>query len=193
MRLLSAIGFLLMVLVAAEVRADITTINNPPYSIAYGTPSQIVTNSPSQSIEAASAFSLPTASFLNSLTWYGYYSSPQNLSGGGTDFLIRIFQDNGGVPGTLLDSYNVNPTPVNFTNTLGWYQYSVTWANPANGPPQSGWIPGGNLWLSILETDPSTSAPWNWVYSINNGGSCAEVEWRYRELGFASEYPATCV
>jgi|GEM_PF-2200339 len=97
---------------------------------------------------------------VDNIKWWGSYAVDD-----GDQFVVRIFDDNSGSPGTLLLAYNP-AIPVRATTSLkdsggaDVYEYSF------DGVPTD--FQAGTYYLSIMNDGPNYATGWNWLTSSAN-------------------------
>lgn len=117
--------------------------------------------------KVADSFTLASAATIQSVEWYG---------GGGADtsFVVNIFADAAGVPGTLLDTTTVQPfRGVAFTDggfTAYDYTADITAFSAAAGT---------EYWFQVLANNG------DWVWSLGSGGDGQH----YEDLSFYGTNP----
>ena len=128
------------------------------------------------SVIVADDFVLLEDATITDVHWYGYYSRPAlDPSITALDFQIRFYAETAGLPSTLLydqivsasvadSGLTVTEGPTHPDTHTGSIIYEFT-ADPIDPFILSG---GETIWLSIAETDASTSignTQWYWCYS----------------------------
>jgi V8-like Glu-specific endopeptidase len=117
--------------------------------------------------EEADNFSISGQNWsLNSATLFGTYSSTFTSAPTGQDFVIRIFQDSGGVPGALVASRTISNVPPVDTGLIGTfgvpiYQYTPSFAAINLGP--------GSYWISALGNTTGYTWAWNRTNTAASG------------------------
>jgi hypothetical protein len=105
--------------------------------------------------QLANRFTLPFGGTPTMLQWFGYQATTPNRV-----FLLRLYADKGGFPGTLLHE---EPAAVVGAN-VGLAGFSYT------APFTPGNLEGGTTyWLSIIENDPLMG--WGWIWSAFPSGA----------------------
>jgi len=118
----------------------------------------------------ADDFELTDAATIRSVTWRGMYDSA-NTPMFPTSFDLTIYDDVGGLPGTVLSNTTVNITGVDTGDDLGIrdvyeFQADLT-ATPLLG--------GTTYWFSTLaDTNADTDDDWRWTSGFSNDASATQ-------------------
>lgn len=120
-------------------------------------------------IESADDFRLnPGANTLADIHWLGSYDPSGPFD---DNFQIKIYGDGGGLPGTLLHTYNVGSVArVDIGNSI--FSYSVDVAPTVIAASTRHWISIRNLLNGENGTD---DLGWVWEASSDTGGSAAQL------------------
>jgi len=116
--------------------------------------------------EAADNFPGEQGWTIESVTWFGSYSQPIDSPGNTEGFTVRIYDDDDGSPGTLLDEQDVLGLDSGFTETfvanwtgdLAYYRYTADLPTPFVVPETD------QYWISFVAILP-------------RGGGVTEPQW----------------
>ena len=119
--------------------------------------------------QVADDFSIASLIALGPLTWFGRYDGAIGTVDP-TDFTIRIFSDQGGMPVEApFFEINVSVSPTVTGLDFGgspWFSYSADLGSPVLGT--------GVYWLSILESDASTPLAGDSLWLWGETGTVAQ-------------------
>ena len=131
--------------------------------------------------QVAEAFSLTIDATLEQVTWYGIYFFAAGPTApivpvAPATFIIRIFDDSGGLPGTKVfeTSVSVLGTDTNLATTQG--NPILEFTTNVNGPLL---LASTAYYLSVLENDSGTDDEiwvWSWFSSDATGGAIRVAE-----------------
>lgn len=128
-----------------------------------GVASQNAPNAFGNQYTAFDNFSLLTGASITGVQWQGSYSSmPISLI---TQFQIMFLADNGGLPGGVLQTYDIpgNAGETFVGTSVGFFEYSYA----ANLPAAFGANANTQYWLSI---QPTVDFPPQWFWREGTGG-----------------------
>jgi len=112
-------------------------------------------------------FSLPEATLIAALHWYGYYECVLSLYEGLPSFEVRVFADKDGLPGPEPIEVRTVASRVNRTGTWvprppesrGVYGYTAEFSPPLSIPA------GQRTWIVISQVGPEKQGECQWLWS----------------------------
>lgn len=148
--LLSIISVLI---IQSNANADLVFSQSPPID-RFGLNSNL--GGPS-SQQIADEFTLATSSTVNGVVWWGLYNTA-TVPPANTQFTIRFFDDAGGISqASPINEYLVQPTTVTDLAVNGDAVLRFSAAIPSTQ-----FSPTQTYWISILDSDSSTSQNFRW-------------------------------
>lgn len=110
----------------------------------------------------ADDFTLAADSTITTVEWFGYYEIGVNPSPFDEDFLIRIYQDAGGVLGDFVAERNVQARGITDTGLLGNPAFGVRniFSYSSDVAPLA--LSSGSYFIAIVEDDADTNT-WIWA------------------------------
>ena len=159
----------------------------PPYFDGIVGSSEVVLSPPSFETEVASQFIVPAGGKkISTVRWWGHYLYD---TGGGapvSGFLIRFYNDAGGLPGTAIDTYvinnNANETPATIICPyVPAYEYHVDLCVD---------LPAGRYWCSIRAANHGFPPQWGRVYTLYCTNQSAFRSGYFGSPAWALTYPS---
>ena len=167
----ASLGAVAILVCASTVHADI--IISQPFSLGGSDTSQNDTSSGGFGNYATTFddFTLPSNATIAQVNWVGAYFN--GSPGGVTGFTVNLYADNGGTPGSLLETNsiagNAGETSLGAdVNGNPIYGYVATLATPFSGAANS------TYWMSIVADLPIVSnfgPQWGWEYGTGGNGT----------------------
>jgi hypothetical protein len=168
-RILFLLGVILLAAGAPQARAAVVLYEQPVNAGLTGHYSN------DGAPEVADDFVLPSDAAVNRARWYGFYGVDLDSSVTTVDFSVAFFSDAGGLPGAeqWRQTLSATVTDTGLTITYPGSSFGLKlYAFEAGFAPLL--LTGGTpMWLSITETDASTSLQWLWNYSSYPDGTQA--------------------